>query len=288
MNIVATLDLWIALIVMLIVSTMLLLLTDRVLNKASFRTKQIFAAVVVVTIFIFGLFLYDSHFLLTLLPFQSVVLYGNFSLPLSAILAAVLWKVKQIPPWRRKIAIVCCLSFGAYLNFASITSKPPHCANLWDDNVCLQSSRLTCSPAAAATILMHHGIKSNEEEMANLCLTDKRGTPLHGLYRGLRIKTKPTAYSIQTGSTNLTKLTNNISMPAILNVELTRRVANSDPRYAKKWGWKVGIPHTVVLFGIDSKQRVDIGDPGVGREFWGVQALRDLWHGEYITLTKKQ
>jgi hypothetical protein len=92
---------------------------------------------------------------------------------------------------------------------------------------------------------------------------------------------------VETGSTNLTKLRKNVSIPAILNVELTRHVANTDPRYAKEWGWKLGIPHTVVLFGIDSNQRVDIGDPGVGREFWDVQALRDLWHGEYITLKRK-
>jgi hypothetical protein len=33
---------------------------------------------------------------------------------------------------------------------------------------------------------------------------------------------------------------------------------------------------------------VDIGEPGVGREFWDAQAIRDLWHGEYICLEKRR
>jgi len=47
-----------------------------------------------------------------------------------------------------------------------------------------------------------------------------------------------------------------------------------------------GVPHAVVVFGFTDDDQVSVGNPGVGREYWSVQALRDLWHGDYVTLEK--
>jgi hypothetical protein len=205
--------------------------------------------------------------------------------PLAAVLAGILWKGTGKAVWRRLLFVVPCLLVAFYFPFRLMTGRTPECANLWWANrVCLQTSQATCSPAAAATLLKYHDIGASEEEMARLCLTRKNGTYLHGLYRGLRIKTRAAGYRVVVQSTELARLRSEVSLPVILNVKLTEAVNRRDPRYSKDWGWRVGVPHTVVLFRFTDGGRVRMGDPGVGHEHWDLQALRDLWHGEYIAL----
>ena len=124
--------------------------------------------------------------------------------------------------------------------------------------------------------------------MAQLCLTSKRGTRLHGLYRGLRIKTQTTHLRVAVRSTGLAHLRTNVAIPVILYVKLSQQVPEEDPRYSRDWGWRVGVPHTVVLFRFAGNDLIDMGDPGVGREFWDTQALKDLWHGLYVALEKSE
>jgi hypothetical protein len=52
-----------------------------------------------------------------------------------------------------------------------------------------------------------------------------------------------------------------------------------DPRYEREWGWTPGLGHAVVMYGFAGKDRVDIGDPSIGREQWTVDDLGTLWHG---------
>jgi hypothetical protein len=48
----------------------------------------------------------------------------------------------------------------------------PKCGEHWDRlGTCLQTTRYTCSPAAAATLLRKYDIDATEQEMAELCLT---------------------------------------------------------------------------------------------------------------------
>jgi hypothetical protein len=56
-----------------------------------------------------------------------------------------------------------------------------------------------------------------------------------------------------------------------------------------EWGWTPGKRHAVVVFGFlpDGKiEKIDMGDPSVGREKWNVESLNTLWNGEGITLTR--
>ncbi|MHC4156810.1 MAG: cysteine peptidase family C39 domain-containing protein [Planctomycetota bacterium] len=278
-------DLWLAAAVMTAVSIGLFFLICRLVGKLSRRARLAFAAIVTAAIAVFSLLLLDSCRLLALLPFQAAIIYANFLLPLSAILAAVLWRTRT-PAWRRLLLIFLCILLASRFAFGAITVQTPECIDSWDGSVCLQSSHSTCSAAAAATLLACHGIDTNEEEMARLCLTGKHGTYLHGLYRGLHIKTHRALLRVAVRSTDLAHLKSDVDLPVILNVRLTRKVARRDLRYARDWNWQIGVTHTVVLFGFTDDERVDIGEPGVGREFWHVQALRDLWHGEYICIER--
>jgi hypothetical protein len=50
-------------------------------------------------------------------------------------------------------------------------------------------------------------------------------------------------------------------------------------------GLDSGPETTLVFYGFsDQKTKVDIGDPGTGREQWDAWSLADLWEGEYLTL----
>lgn len=266
-------------------SVTLFLLACRLIAKCSSRAKQVSALIVTGCIVLFASVLLDSAWLLMVLPFQAAIIYANWLVPLAAVLAGILWKGTGKAVWRRLLFVVPCLLVAFYFPFRLMTGRTPECANLWWANrVCLQTSQATCSPAAAVTLLKYHDIGASEEEMARLCLTRKNGTYLHGLYRGLRIKTRAAGYRVVVRSTELARLRSGVKLPVILNVKLTEAVNRRDPRYSKDWGWRVGVPHTVVLFRFTDGGRVRIGDPGVGHEHWDLQALRDLWHGEYIAL----
>ncbi|MHC4757790.1 MAG: cysteine peptidase family C39 domain-containing protein [Planctomycetota bacterium] len=277
-------DIWIALAVMIIISILFFLFSCRIARRLSKTSVFIFAAVTTLCIVLFAKFLLDSRWILVLLPFQASVIYGNFLGPLSAILIGIIWQDKKIPRWRRILVMVTIAALAFRLSFRILTVEPPNCLNVWAGSVCLQTSQSSCSAASAATLLQHYRIKSSEEEMTRLCLTSDWGTCLHGLYRGLRIKTDDEPFQVKVKSADLNQMQKDVLLPAILNVRLDKEVAERDPRYSNDWGWRVGVTHTVVIFGFNPDGLIDMGDPGTGREFWDMQALRDLWHGEYIIL----
>jgi hypothetical protein len=283
-----TIDLWLALALVTALSIVLFLLTCRLTNNLSKKAKLALAAVGTVTIVVFVSLLFDSHWLLAVLPLQAAIIYADLLLPLAAILAGVVWRTKRAAAWRRLLLIAVCVICASRFLFAALTVRTPDCVEAWDQNVCLQTSQSSCAAAAAATLLRYHGIDANEEQMAQLCLTSERGTRLHGLYRGLRIKTQTTHLRVVVRSTDLAHLRTNIAIPVILYVKLSQQVDEKDPRYSRDWGWRVGVTHTVVFFGFAENDLVDMGDPGVGREFWDTQALKDLWHGLYVTLEKSE
>jgi hypothetical protein len=55
----------------------------------------------------------------------------------------------------------------------------------WRDGVCLQSTGFTCTVAAGATLLRALGVEGGESELAARCATEKGGTRLNGLAKGL-------------------------------------------------------------------------------------------------------
>jgi hypothetical protein len=181
-----------------------------------------------------------------------------------------------------------------YLSFAHLALAPPVCADLWIDSVCIQTSRVTCSAAAAATLLRAHGIAATEHELARLCLTRRSGTSRLGLYRGLALKTRDSRWRVEVFGGNLELLRETFanrpgaaimpelslgspaSGPVILFVGLPAK-SGLDPRYADQWGWLPGVQHAVVFDGFAGDRRVIVGDPSMGAEYWLEQGVRDLW-----------
>jgi hypothetical protein len=225
--------------------------------------------------------------MLRLLPVSNAIVMANWQLPAAGLVIGLAWHVLPRPMWRRCLLIVPLAALGVWRSYSPLIGGPPDdLRNRWKGEVCLQSSFSSCGAAAAATLLRAAGIEASEAEMAGLCLTRSSGTTLHGLYRGLKLKTSGTAWRVEITGGSVGALRGS-GTPVLLNVGLPRRAEGIDPRYQRDWGWLPGFKHSVVLFGFLPDGKIEVGDPAVGREQWFEVALDALWHGQGLRLVRR-
>jgi ABC-type bacteriocin/lantibiotic exporter with double-glycine peptidase domain len=172
---------------------------------------------------------------------------------------------------------------ASYSTVYPLLGEHPSCRDSWSGNVCMQTSRNTCSAASAATLLKFAGIEASESEMAELCLT-RRGTTWAGLYRGLKQKTAGTGWDVEIFDATIDDLRAS-RQPVLLSVGL-KETPRASEDYVNDWGWVPGQSHSVVLLNFLGRDTVVIGDPAVGRELWSVKDLAVLWQGEGIRLVR--
>ena len=215
-------------------------------------------------------------------PLSSAIVLTNL-VPLAVgFLAGLMSQLTTIERKRRRAfgVLVGTVTLVTWLH--PVLAPTPPTSDEWSDGVCLQTTLATCSPAAAATLLRQWNIQTNEAEMARLCLTRGDGTPPLGLYRGLKLMTADTDLVIETTPDSVDQLIADNRWPAIISTMLPDD-PDLDLRYQQDWGWDPGVVHSVVVLGVEG-DHVEMGDPSVGREFWHVQALRDLYTGDGIRL----
>ncbi|HEY7087771.1 MAG TPA: cysteine peptidase family C39 domain-containing protein [Tepidisphaeraceae bacterium] len=276
-------DLAIGLVIIGVLSALLLLATLRISRSLPRRTANLLAIMTVALMLANSLLFHDSVILTHLLPFSNLVVIGNWAPLFVAALTGLIWW--RVPGGIRRVAVVSALGFVCLLAmYVPILSTAPQMNDRWDHGVCLQTSQASCSPAAAATLLNAYGIKTTEQEMALLCLTSTKGTSMHGLWRGLKLKTANSGYDVY--------MFNHASVedlkgmgPVLLSVELMPR-AKVDPRYQASWGWMPGVPHTVVVMDFAAPGSASVADPATGKEAWSIDDLGVLWHGVAVRLIK--
>ncbi|MGC4046964.1 MAG: hypothetical protein QM758_24480 [Armatimonas sp.] len=240
--------------------------------------------------FFYALFLYDRLFLVRFLPHPVPALVAGscLLLPTTVGLAALAAPRLKGTSHRRATLLTPLILGGAWHALSPFLGSPPatDSAAAGEDEVVRQTSDSSCSAASAATILNYARIDATESELANLCLTRISGTPMLGVYRGLRQKTAGTPWTVSVLShANLSELRRSCQYgPVLLSVGLDRWQRGYDPRYVTEWGWTPGKRHAVVLFGFLPDGKLDIGDPSIGREKWEEKALTVLWNGEGIQL----
>jgi len=228
----------------------------------------------------------DAAWLVWLAPVTAAIVYSNPLLPLTGLIVGLFYGgVSGIPRWRRLVLSPIVLALAGYTAVLPLVRTTPRCLDQWSGDVCLQTSSVTCTPSAAATLLRYHGIDVTEAQMARLCLTGPDGTSMLGLYRGLRIKADAAGRHVRAGVGDIDELRDPRNLPAIIDVRLDADVDRRNPMYSGNWGWQLGVTHTVVLYAFTDDNRIEIGDPGVGREHWDLYSLDDLWHGAYVTLS---
>ncbi len=224
-----------------------------------------------------------------LFPVSAAIVYANPSPVLSAFMAGVISGLQRVPRWRRVPLVAVVVAIGGYDTSALFTPKPPSVVTVFSGEVARQTHSSTCSAAAAATLLRKARVPGSEHAteatMVNLCLTDGRGTPLLGLYRGLKLATAGTDYKPVFHDLTPDQLRERPELlPAIVSVKLTPEADFRDPRYRARWGWILNVTHSVVIFAFDNEGFVEVGDPATGPETWTMQALKDLWVGDVLSL----
>lgn len=246
----------------------------------------------------------DHAWLADTIPTTAVPALSDPMPVLAGIVIGVLAAQRRLPRWRRTLWGIGVAMVALWPMTQMLFPSPPRTGAAWSGVVCLQTTDVTCGPAAAATLLGHHGIEATEAELTVWCLTRKGssygrrfgsglgapgGTHLMGLMRGLRIGSQNTPVKARAASMTLDDFRDGAERwPAIVSVRLTEEVHAREPKYADRWGWNVGVAHTLVVYGFDNTGRVRVGDPGIGAERWDLRALEDLWTGEVVWLESRE
>jgi hypothetical protein len=223
------------------------------------------------------------------LPVASLIVVGNWLPLFAALLAAIAWRRAAGSPLRQGVQLAALLLIGCYALLHPLLGSPPACGNRWDKlGTCLQTTKLTCSPACAATLLSRYGIEASEQEMAELCLT-RYGTSWQGLYRGLKLKTAGTEWDVEIVRCRSDELRQIARGPMILSVGLEAGLP-ADTDFTRELGWVPGVNHSVVLTGFSRDGLATIADPSIemSREQWDCHTLAALWRGYAIRLVPRQ
>ncbi len=241
---------------------------------------------IVLMIVLYAVMLHGRLVMARILPVSNVIVFGNVIPLAAAALAGIVVARRSIPLWRRAAvgAILTALAWYTVLcHFAG--PRPAVGAPRYDRGVCVQTSRASCSACCAASLLREHAIPASEQEMVELCLTGEYGTPVLGLYRGLKLKTRGTRWHVEVFSSSLRELREANSWPVILLVRL-----QMPPEGGATWlpfaAWPSGGHHTVVVYGVTDRGEAILADPAEGKTRWPLARLERMWYGEGLRLVE--
>lgn len=279
---------------MALLSVAAFFLTVRLFRRASPVLLDLVAVMVVALIGVYLRTVWGQLWVVNWIPLPSVIVLSNWFPIFLAILSAVLWLRMAARPFLRRAPIQLALLVSAACSVLYVIPRsPPACRNEWIEpefpvtfRICRQTSDppVTCSAAAAATLLAALGIDANEAEMARLCLT-RGGTTWLGMYHGLSIKLMGTGLKAKFFEGTLAQLAAlSADRPVLLCCELSETVAAMVPEYREADGWIPGVSHTVVCFG-EKNGTFFIGDPSQpSLERWDHRRMIDLWTGTGLTI----
>jgi hypothetical protein len=218
-----------------------------------------------------------------------LVYYTNFSLTAAAFLTVILWQVaKGAAARRRAVGLSTFLLCAALWSYAwYFRPLPPYLSGLVDETgYCRQTTYDSCSAAAAAMLLASHGIQTDEQEMADLCLTRAgAGTTPLGLFRGISLKAidkrlRPAPVFVREVA-DLSRL----GGACITTVGLRNGAPPEVEERMLSYGWEHDVRHDIVIFAVDpAGEWMDVGDPSFGRERWPTHDLEYIWDKRVLIL----
>jgi hypothetical protein len=266
-------DLCLALASMISFSAALGLLAFRVARRSR-RWGTIVALIAVLMLAAHASYLNDNPSLSSILPVSDLLIWLNLALPAACVLAGAVAALMRAPLWQR-VLFPCLLIVIGFWRVASplFGNPPPLGPDRWVDDVCRQSTTSSCSAAAAATLLRHFNIATNEAEMSQLCLTHANGTTNLGLYRGLSIKARSAGLNVIAARPTVAQL-REWPKPLLVNIGL--------PSQSR---WAVGGRHSIVLLDWNA-DTIDVADPFGGRQRWTWTELRNSYAGYAFAITK--
>lgn len=269
--------------------------TFRLLRSRSSLFLDLIAVFIVGLTIAYVLLVWGQLWIVQWIPLPSVIILSNWFPILMSSLAAAVWLRLEPASIARRMPIMAVLLAASTFSLTYfIPRKPPECGDKWVRPVppltlpvCLQTTRYTCSAAAAATLLKTIGVDSSEQEMATLCLT-RSGTTWLGLYHGLATKVMGTPYHVEFFDSDLSGIEDMAQgRPVLLCCELDPAIAEMVPSYVTEGGWIPGTAHSVVYFGMIRGVHV-IGDPSRGFEVWRPRDLNALWTGTGLRFAENE
>jgi predicted double-glycine peptidase len=273
--IVPPMDIVIAVLVMLAVSSLLFILALR-LGKRRPRIGYVMTAVGAALLLVHALWLNDNLIVTRVFRFADALVYANLALPGAALLAGGAWALLKSPRWQKIVCVVAVIGLGGWRLLNPLVGRAPTIGkDRWTEGVCRQSSTSSCSAAAAATLLANNGIPADEREMIDLCLTHENGTSMLGLYRGLRLKTKNHEGQLLAGHPSADEL-KHWPTPSIVSIALQGN-----------GGWlQIGNRHSIAVLGFDG-DHVEIADPFTGRQRWTTKHFADEYAGDAVAFLRE-
>lgn len=278
-------DLWIGMAINLTVSFVCGYVMRQFSRQWTLRWVDVVGVVLAFALVGYIVAVWDRPCLARWLPYSNLIVLGNAFPLFAAVLAGLSCRRLRGRPHTRTTAVVLLIVVGVGALIRPLLGTAPACEERWDGDVCLQTTKHTCSAASAATALRCLGVTTSEAEMARLCLT-RQGTSWMGLYRGLSQKRSP-GWRIEVFDTASLETLRQVTphAPAILTVELPRDVPVGW-KYRRENGWLPGVSHSVVCFGPDGDDHWRIADPANGRERWSTSDLLLLWQGQGMRLAR--
>ena len=244
------------------------------------------ASAIVTGLVVFAGTLHGTPRLAQILPVANVILLGNWLPPGAAYLAGIVSGQRAVPRWRRAVFALTLIALAWYTVFDDFLPQRVAPTGRFENGVCLQTSPASCSPCCAVTVLTHHDIEASEREMSPLCLTNRAGTSPLGLYRGLKLKTRGTAWDVEVVRCDVDELCRTAPYPVIMSPRIEPQSCIGRREGARPTRLPA-VKHTVVILGVTRCGRVLIGDPCCGCVEWSVDDLRRRWSGVGLRLVER-
>lgn len=223
---------------------------------------------VVALLLIHGVWLADHLRWGNLLPWREVWLWSNPTGWGAGMLVGAAWRLLPDVKWQK--ALLCAAMAGLGVD-RSIGWMYRERAVLgrerWEGNVCRQTTKSSCGPAAVASALRALGITTSEKDMAEAGMTRAAGTSNLGIYRALRAGLDGTSYRIRAYVGEPEGLT---AFPAVVSIESQGVAVGLIP---------VGAKHAVAVLGRDEQGRWIVADPYAGMQRWNPEWLQSVWTG---------
>ncbi len=278
-------DLLIGLVVLIVAATVAYRLGAQLVRRTSTVVANLAVTMGLVTTLFFAVLYYGRLELARVLPVSNVILMGNW-IPLgAALLMGSIMAQPSIPRWRRLTvaAILGALAWSTVVRDLTGWRESRSTAVFWE-GLLQQTSEASCSACSAATLLRHYGIQATEEEMTALCLTRSDGTPELGLYRGLKIKTRGTAWDVQVVRVEPQDLACSDFSPVLALIQ-----PSQPPEVRRPFMHQFrGPSHAVILCGYSDAGLFVMVDPVAGLKKCRSEEFASDWPAKGLKLVRRQ
>lgn len=231
------------------------------------------------------LFLWNRPRLTTLLPSSDLIILGNWLPCWAAFFVGVYLTTPGSGLVRKTTLSLLTLLLAAYSTIAPTIGQPPECkVSRSSETLTYQTNPYTCSAACATSLLKLYGLNATEQELTELCLT-RQGTHWMGVYRGLKLKTANTEWTVVAEEFSEEAMIRNANMPSILALDLD---VSEFPEHIDH-GFQSHTGHSVVCLGNDGRAGVPVFDPSpdFGTEYWTDSIFRCVRGGVILRLVAR-